>query len=133
MGCDIHLHIEISATGQWHHWATPSVARNYDLFGKMAGVRSDIEPIASPRGLPIDTTIPTRLDYERMKEDAHTASWLNKDEIEELSRWLTATYAPYDLAFDLEHVILHTYLFGNSITDMAHGVDDVRFVFWFDN
>ena len=130
MGTDIQLHVEIELDNQWHHWATPSIRQNYQLFGKMAGVRGIEDPITKPKGLPNDITLLTTLDYQRSKEDAHTASWLNRNEIEELSDWLNETY-DFGLRYDLEFGILHTYLFDNGITELTNGVTDVRLVFWF--
>lgn len=145
MGCDIHLHVEIHCEGKWEHWAHPSVIRWYELFGKMAGVRGDEDPIVEPRGFPPDASLATRLDYEHEGLDAHTPSWLNTEEIIQLETWLKAMDEKRNPAwpgFDLEAGILSgTYLFGNSLTakwrfvdvDYAPGVDAVRLVFWFDN
>ena len=146
MGCDIHLHIEIligdGFPGYWEHWAAPAVTRNYDMFSKMANVRNDgsIKPIDDPRGLPSDISLMTKLAYKEEEPDAHSASYLNVDEIAELAEFLK-TLQPEDsiksrLDFDLEHGILRTYLLGNSFTckeDWPEWVKDVRFVFWFDN
>lgn len=146
MGTDIHLHLEVQIDGQWHHYGAPSVGRYYDLFGLMAGVRGDQEPIVQPRGLPVDASALTRLCFKR--DDGHTASWLEAEEIARLEHeWALlgkhtrhGGRARADINRDLEHSVLHTYLFGNSWAgfalyrnDYPREIEDVRWVFWFDS
>jgi hypothetical protein len=142
MGCDIHLHVEIKVNGEWHHYANPSVQPFYALFAKMAGVRNydNITPITPPRGLPEDVTAVTRFDAEYWAEDAHSHSYLNAEEISELVQWIKTK--PFTFGFNRVEVesYLFGYLFGNNFSeftrylkDRRHGLEDVRFVFWFDN
>lgn len=140
MGCDIHLHTEIKVSGKWEHYGNPSVGRNYNLFGKMAGVRDRCaDPISEPKGLPSDVSIVTRIDFDRWSCDAHSASYLNADEILVLQEWYEQEYtnAPYP---DCSPENQWGYYFGNSWGgfrkypgDGPSEVEDVRFVFWFDN
>lgn len=137
MGCDIHLHIEVKINGVWHHYGAPNVARDYKLFERIAGVRGKVEKaISAPRGMPSDATVLTQFDNERGGCDWHSHSWLGAREIALLEDWLFENVK----RSDLEHYILHSYLFGNSFaavhqypTRREKGVEDVRFVFWFDN
>ena len=142
MGCDMHAHIEIRYNGKWEHYAMPHIKRRYELFGIMAGVRrDDITPIVQPKGVPHNMSTVTRLCYEHMGPDAHTASWFTEEEIDLLKGWLKNKDDCFK--FDLEHGILNrTYLFGNGLTAFKHyndveyvpkGVDAVRLIFWFDN
>ena len=142
MGCDIHAHIEIRFNGKWEHYAIPRIERWYELFGIMACVRGDGPAIVEPKGLPNDISVVTRMDYERMSEDAHTPSWFNEHEIDGLEKWLQHDNFQSTRRFvSLEHDLLKTYLFGNGITDhlryedcvLPDGCDAVRLVFWFDN
>lgn len=142
MGCDIHLHIEIRVAGKWHHYSAPSIARNYELFNILAGVRhnpDDPDPIIPPRGLPEDMTEVTRMDMDGFGKYGHHASWFGLPEICKLTDWLTEQ-GGFKMGMDLEHHILHCYLFRNSFAgvlkypqDDHHGVEDVRFIFCFDN
>src|SRR5687767_487012 len=144
MGCDIHLHIEIKINDTWHHYSHPHVTRNYGLFAKMAGVRNHglgIIPIAMPKGLPDDITELTKYCFDRDNRSyyPHDISWLGPAEIAELEDWLNETY-PGDFGHDLEHSLLHCYLFGNSFAgfhkypeEREPNLTDLRFVFWFDN
>lgn len=134
MGCDIHLHIEIKLGGRWEHLGHPNVGRNYELFAVMAGVRGDEKPIAPPRGLPSDASVVTKFDFANWESDAHTPSYLNAEEIARLEDWL------HERKIDMEWELLHCYLFGNSFggfhkypTERSNVVEDLRFVFWFDN
>lgn len=140
MGCDIHMHVEIKIEDSWHHYSAPNVDRWYQMFEKMAGVRGSLEnAISEPKGLPADATEMTMIASRHDASDGHSHSWLSTDEIMQLEDWLKAQPATSMLDNDLEHSILNTYLFGNSFTgwkkypqDNRDGVQDVRFIFWFD-
>ena len=132
------MHIEVKLKGEWRHYSTPDVYRNYDLFAKMAGVRGSVEPIANPRGLPNDIDPITAIDYERWRGDAHSMSYLSAEELGQVQAWWKenryegASYSPFG------------YLFGNAFDAWvkypqdvdelrSRGIEDVRAVFWFDN
>jgi hypothetical protein len=140
MGCDIHFHIEVKINGVWQHYGAPDIARNYELFNVLAGVRGSGKPIVSPKGLPDDASDITKIDYAKWGRDAHTPSWLNYKEIVKLENWLmkkkkeNSEEFSYEY-FDLEYSILKSYLFGNAFTSYKEHseIEDVRFVFWFDN
>ncbi len=54
--------------------------RNYQLFGRLAGVRDpDVEPISEPRGLPEDLSEAVRIAQEN--ESDHSHSWLFVEEL----------------------------------------------------
>lgn len=145
MACDIHLHIELKINDEWEHYAHPDITRWYELFGKMAGVRDEsIEPISEPKGLPDNLSVITKINYDYWECDAHSMSWFNADEIGLLADWLTEKDIKaegFSLDNYLEDSILHTYLFGNSFAGLNKwkedykipGLQDVRFIFWFDN
>ena len=90
MGCDIHLHQEIKVDGKWEHYRACNVPRDYRLFCKMAGVRSSSchgepnEPISTPRGVPGDISVVTKISLDRWSADGHSHSWLNAAEIAEV-------------------------------------------------
>lgn len=137
MGCDIHLHVEVKIEGTWEHWGNPQIDRWYSLFAKMAGVRADYNdiPISKPRGLPSDITKLTWLDSKHWGSDAHSQSWLSSQEIEEqLCPWIEENGEKESLRNWPEKYF--GYLYGNG-WDMQNakksGVEDFRFVFWFDN
>ena len=133
MGCDIHLIREIKIAGVWHCYSATTVERNYPLFAKMAGVRNrdKIIPITEPKGIPYDMSAVAGLYYNM--DPYHNESWFNTEEIRELEDWVeskTGDFAEYIWGF----------LFGNSYGAFEKGsssypldVEDVRFVFWFDN
>ena len=139
MGCDIHLHVEIKVKGKWLHYNHPYVGRWYALFGEMAGVRDTEQgPIASPRGIPRNASEVTKLDYKQWGVDAHSASWLDSEEIAQLEEWCKK----YDLV-TTRHDMFGSFFgstfdwFARHPEDRANayppGLQDVRFVFWFDN
>lgn len=147
MGCDIHLHTEIKINGQWIHHSEANVKRNYALFAKMAGVRNhysfNILPISKPKGLPRDCSFLTRIIAESWEGDAHNHSWLGAKELYELEEFIKTSEKWFG-----ENCLLWThynfpYLNGNTFggfweypdSRIIAGIpiEDVRFVFWFDN
>lgn len=135
MGCDIHLHQEVKINGGWHHYRERNVPRSYKLFALMANVRNngDIEPVSEAKGLPENITFLTSFRYEQYKSDWHHASWLDPIEIREvITRFFEEDVWQAEDWFG--------YLFSNSWrgfidyrSDMPDELEDVRWVFWFDN
>ena len=142
MGCDIHLVTEVKVGGTWYAWGQPNVDRNYRLFAKMAGVRSyddSIKPIAEPRGLPKDCSVMTKVWAAHWGEDGHSHSYLTAPEILELEEWWNELYKDrgYPQAWPEKQ---WGYFFSNSWGgftrypgERPQEIQDVRFVFWFDN
>ena len=134
MGCDIHIHAEVKIGGKWHHYDQPDCDRHYALFEKMAGVRGDVaNAIAAPRGIPEDASFTTRFDRKRWGADGHSHSWISAEEIAQLAAWYGNEYPGMSAKWDY-------YLFGNYYSgfvkyheERPEGVEDVRFIFWFDN
>ena len=135
MGCDIHAHSELKINGKWHHLSEMRIDRCYDLFSKMADVRNydGIEPISKPRGLPDDCSELTKFISDEYGTDGHSHSWLSSEEVIDLIKWARKKF-DWDCFEDSKQF---GYLFGNGFDDYEHGrikgLDDFRFVFWFDN
>lgn len=143
MGCDVHLYAEIKVNGQWLLYTQPKIERCYAMFEKMAGVRGEpSNAIALPRGLPADISPATRFCADYDGTDGHSHSWLNAAEIRELVKWGETELRPrasHMNRWDFE-AETGAYLFGNGWAGfVSHpdsrpaGVEDVRWVFWFDN
>ena len=139
MGCDLHLHTEIKINGKWECYGSPSVTRWYELFYKMAGVRGTgnehIRPISPPKGLPEDCSTVTQFDAQHRGEDGHSHSWFSAEEIVELEEWWKERY---EVSWEGPET-KWGWFFGNSWGDFIRypedtpeGIEDVRFVFWFD-
>lgn len=147
MGCDIHLFAEIKVRGKWELYAMIPFPRWYGAFEKLAGVRGEVSSaIAPPRGIPLDASRALKFQAEYVGLDGHSHSWISAKEIADFDAWL-AQEPPHREPrifkhFDLEHET-GIYFFGNSFADVANykgecravqkGVEDLRFVFWFDN
>jgi len=137
MGCDIHFHSEVKIKGEWRHYSSNDIKRNYRLFSKMANVRNSDrseEPISRPKGLPKDISDITKLCADQWNSDGHSHSWLSADEITTLYEWMRKIdlTLPYELNFP--------YFCGNDFAefklypeDWPQEIEDVRYVFWFDN
>lgn len=154
MGCDIHAHIEILVNDEWIYYTPVNIARNYDVFAKMAGVRNyeSIEAISKPRGLPKDISVMTRLHRESLNVDGHSDSYLDYNEIVQLIDWMKETQKMTTLCDDGSRISYpekwewsffgerNGFLFGNTIynwkkhpEDYPDFIKDIRLVFWFDN
>jgi len=136
MGCDIHFYVEVKTENGWELYAQPRIERNYTLFTKLADVRGEgfVKPIAKEKGLPDDISYLVRKSYEENKSDNHNMSYITRNEIVEFSEWLSS------IKKGLEYDILNTYLEGNSFAgfykcpdEKPDWIEDIRFVFWFDN
>jgi hypothetical protein len=103
MGCDIHAYIEYrdpktkeipNTPKTWCCWGRRYyVWRNYMMFGLLAGVRGQAEPVVEPRG------IPDGLSWEVM-EDAtlkivEDGADLDDNEVhrEQANKWLESRYS----------------------------------------
>lgn len=66
MGCDIHMYVEYQRGGRtdWSNWgARINPGRDYELFGKLAGVRRKAAPLVPLRGIPSDISFMTDWDW----------------------------------------------------------------------
>ena len=136
MGCDIQLYIEVLTENGWELYSHPTVGRDYELFAKMAGVRNngEIETIAQPKGLPNDISYIVRHASADWDGDAHSHSWLDSDEIEELRVWNDCGRdgPPWCRVGELHHEILNCYCEGHYFDEPdVQWIKDTRFVFWF--
>lgn len=59
------------------------IGRNYDLFGRLAGVRNRfVAPISPPRGVPGDLSSTVQQDFDNQAEWAHSHSWFLLSELD---------------------------------------------------
>ena len=143
MGCDIHFFTEIKINDEWLMYDQPGIRRNYMLFAKMAGVRNywdDLNPISPPKGIPNDISKTIRFIYDYEKCDAHSESWLSSGEVMELYKFLDTDKFKEYMNGNNRGWQIFGYLFGNDWTgfveykdEMPDGLQDFRWVFWFDN
>lgn len=133
MGCDIHAHIEVKINGKWEHYSCPPFIRCYALFERICGVRGEVEKaFAPPRGLPNDLNIVTQVCYNKQHRDAHSMTWLSKDEFCELITYAETAIPGLEM-FQHKHI---GYLTGNSFNlhpgSNPKEITDVRLICWFD-
>lgn len=136
MGCDIHAFIEERNDRKPEWWvqrASLFIWRDYGMFGALAGVRVDDIEYVEPRGLPDKLDWGTKEQAEKWKDDGHSWSWLNADEI----RQARDRYFEYA---DREGFVIdgHRRRQFNAIVDFMNALADgdptrCRMVFWFDN
>jgi len=76
MGCDIHAYIEYKYDKDSNYWNAFGgqfrFGRSYDMFAKMAGVRSygSITPITEPRGMPEHPAWHSKMDNQLFVTDS---------------------------------------------------------------
>lgn len=100
MGCDIHAYPEARASDRgWRSLGTVEINRNYLLFGHLAGVRAQVDPVAQPRGLPSDAGWFAKYDaallvldggvpsYERSVSRKQAEAWVASGK----SKWVDGT------------------------------------------
>ena len=133
MGCDIHLNIEVKINGAWEHYAQLEPGRTYTMFGAMAGVRRNESLFGEPKGIPADCSVLTRFNVAQWAGDGHSHSWLGREEIMRLETFFDdyIRQAADRDRYSFERW-LGTYLYGDGFGSLEV-VDDVRFVFFFDN
>lgn len=135
MSRDIHFHIEVKINGKWEHHSQPRIPQVGPLFVYL------LDACRSQRGLPVDRSYMTEFcaRYEQKQINAHNHGFIESDGIKELEVFIRdlirAGYFKCSLRSDIMsegHVL--GYLFGNSWSDFkdVEGVEDVRFLFWFD-
>jgi hypothetical protein len=108
---------------------TPYGGRNYELFGVLAGVRSnEFDSIDYPRGLPEDVTEEIKNKHQEWDVDAHSATYYSLDEL------LDSDYRKMSVD---ELVELRLKYFFKDVLDtclkLTDNPSDFRLVFWFDN
>lgn len=134
MGCDIHLVLERRDRDEWvavslfDHGKTaggdwffpPATDRNYERFGRLAGVRREGP---APKGFPEDASQSARFFYRRWAGDAHSASHMPLDEAVPIF----VDTGPDLNDFDAKYPA--AFYFGVE----SDQVREHRIVFWFDN
>ena len=166
MGCDIHMVLERKIGDEWvglHDYSAPEPEalreftvgkgesvptgrwlsfkareRNYQLFGELAGVRTDGTLGNQPRGLPDDMSQLTRVTADGWGMDGHSHSYLS------LREFVTAYAAATDQTPMLVEHRLHpteeTKNWFHNLCTVVSGVDiydenfdEFRICFWFVN
>lgn len=146
MGCDIHVYTEtLDKNGDWladargtydvesfpdEEYAYYSMdetftGRDYILFGVLAGVRRHYPFSFDPKGFPEDASSHVNEIYQSEIEDAHTPSYLSKEELQTKATELliTGEHIPPEVSGCLKTVL-----------EKLNGEPDKqRIVFWFDN
>lgn len=145
MGCNMHAHIELRLKDDntWHHYGSPAIRRDYDLFSLVAGKKLNRLPRVHSKvmetgiathltKLPEDASIITKISYKQDNEryTPKCLCVLPADSLVPLQNHLDDLNDGHDR--DLEGAIFRTYINGNALA--AHqGYEDLRIICWFDN
>lgn len=148
MGCDIHSVAQVKRNNQWITVESKigKDARDYELFGLLAGVRGWSEPIHEPRGVPSDFDMINQYHtfYDKKIFDTnifymgeHTYSYYTLEELNDVydkqnkpcetcGRYKTDDVIRADLTWIISHL--------NKIKEEYIAEDsDIRLVFGFDS
>ena len=133
MGTEITVHFEIKVFGKWEHYSSPSITRNYEMFGWLARVRYPELQHIQVKGLPEDISISTQIGWNRIEVNAYEPSWLTAEEI---VKWVDKFPEQLDYFTSLKSELGR--LYGNSYSgwvkypeDYPQEIEDLRMVFWF--
>lgn len=163
MGSDIHMYCEYMFKDEWKsgdyfminpyeevdkYYVVPLYdGRNYELFGILAGIRSnEHEPIATYRGVPNDSCDTIRHEKSEWGNDGHSHNWLTYKEIVDRIKKDCRKYKNiggysnhilYRIAKSMAQRMTNVFwLFDvNDIDDpkLMERANDFRIVFWFDS
>lgn len=105
--------------------------RNYEFFAALAGVRGEGP---EPRGLPPDVSDYVQQESDGYGRDGHSHSWMSAAEFMPIyaEHHLDVKYAVDVVGGRTTWEKLFERLFGTYL-DAPGGLDDYRFVFFFDN
>jgi hypothetical protein len=135
MGCDIHGTIEKKVGDKWvmvnRLSDEPSLNRNYERFGALAGVRATGGP--KPKGIPLDVSESTKLFIDYWGSDGHSHSYLDLRKAATIFLKTESEYNSNSLRhFPITDSDPVSYYFGIEEYEYTKG-EEYRLVFWFDN
>lgn len=173
MGCDIHAYLEfrdpkaLNVNGEintaWRGWGAVHLPRNYAIFGRLAGVRTNATPVVEPRGVPEDMCFWTSGEYwkpvsddyaenaesafvstARAKEWAEFGSVLRRDDKGTIigvshpdyhtHSWVTPDeFAKVLGEFKPDYWSISYWAMLGAMRELEWHGMEVRLVFWFDN
>lgn len=131
MGCDIHPYLEVKVDDKW---CSTDIElehdRHYAWFEFLVGIRArhGWTPHHTPRELPLNVSWVVRKAFEAWEGDAHTPSYITKQELADIQRDLRLPY--YDNMLVPVGELFETYL--NNWGEAMKDFEDARVVFWFD-
>ena len=123
------------------YWKTKELypgGRNYYLFGVLAGVRYDIDPISEPKGIPDDCCYPIKSKIEGYGSDGHSHSYFTLKELLDVD-WTKYQGIVTYKDWNVERTVDRTGWLNDFMTaiDKMKEIDPdpnkVRCVFFFDN
>lgn len=130
MGMDIHLYMEYCErkTNRYKFYREFDAPRQYGLFGVLAEVFFDENPLYLSRGFPSDASSHVSREYRDWGRGAHHASWLDA---EEFGYCLDAAKERHPCAAEgclseYEYVL-------TCMKDSDADGESSRIIFWFDN
>jgi len=162
MGCDIHAYVEYKETGEWRHFASLSMKRNYGVFACMANVRNSGEAtVFEAKGIPDDLgwTVASEylfyIDDEAADREGYCTKmeadlWVRRGDSVKIGEnritrpdWHSASWLSLHEVFQAHANYMSRYLAFYPepslsaiialLEELRKAYDDVRLVFWFDN
>jgi hypothetical protein len=119
---EITAFLEVKHGGDWYQYSEVLIEHDTLLYSKMTdlpGLQNN-QPISAPKGLPANVSCITAMMLDQSYIEA--ASWLDSDELDELSEYMTQ-YCEHSLAYTIDEwseLLINVYKF-----------EDYRLVFGF--
>lgn len=130
MGMDIHIYMEYRErkTNRYKYYREFETPRRYGLFGILADVFNDVNPLYISRGFPNDASDNVYKEYRNWGGDAHHVSWLDAEEFGYCLDYAKELYpdASEDWLKESEFIL-------KNLRDSDNEGEPARIIFWFDN
>jgi hypothetical protein len=142
MAVTVTLHIEVKINGNWEHYTYPDVQQHpllLDVLGRESPQARTAPIEFIHKGLPANITRLTRFNHEKQHKDAFGESWLDSRSIALIEQRFAEIDPAGSSMRPLESSVYRAWLFGNTFgyvarfggDEIAPGLEDVRFVYWF--
>jgi hypothetical protein len=122
IGCDIHVYLELMFEEKWLYIGELQSKRQYDVFGRLAGVRSDEAPFVKIiERLPENASEGVKEQFSDWEGDAHSLSVITMEELEGFVQ-----------KFKEKSFFVKKWL-KVCQQSIGAGAEDARVIIWFDN
>ena len=134
MATNIWIHIEYKSrkNKKYKYAGEFDGERLYGVFGILAGTRSEIKPLFTPRGLPDDVSDEIFNAYKNRFPDCHTPSYLYTAELRKCLDTVDKLIHEYDKTYNPQWLKSYEFICEYMQTSDKEG-EPARMVFWFDN
>lgn len=146
MSVSMKFHAEVKINGVWNHYTTKKINNELGLYQALdVDMELDSIEVIIPqsKGLPNDLCQLTLFDKNLYERYCFGHSWMNSDEIALLYKWIDSESkekedGEYASCYGRIGAYYFGYLFGYDWSSFLandidiDGIEDVRFIYWFE-